>query len=168
MCQTLKPCKVYGEILLNQSVVLKDDTDVDLKLHLEVVCLQGRTGKQPREDHVHGDGHTAADISFTNLDILDFSSIFGESFSTSAGFHSDKLDVNGADRCGCTLHNHRASEVEILSSHYTLSVYAVDEHRLCYLLTNGGRKGHQIFTLLYVVSQHSVNSAMKVWTLYEF
>ena len=58
--------------------------------------------------------------------------------------------------------------LQILSSHYTLSVYAVDEHRLCYLLTNGGRKGHQIFTLLYVVSQHSVNSAMKVWTLYEF
>ena len=60
--------------------------------------------------------------------------------------------------------------LKILSSHYTLSVYAVDEHRSCYLLTNGGRNGQQIFTLclLYVVRQLSVNSAMKVWTLYEF
>ena len=87
--QPLEPCKRYGEVLLDQSVVLKDDNDVDLKLHLEVVCQQGRAGKQPREDHVQRDGHTTTDVPFTNLDVLDFSSILGVPFSAATRFNSD-------------------------------------------------------------------------------
>ena len=109
-CQPLEPCKRNREVLLDQSVVLKNDNDVNLKLHLEVVCQQGRAGKQPREDHVQRNGHTTADITFTNLDVLDFGSVFGVPIGTPTRLNSDQLNVNGANRCICVLHHHCPSE----------------------------------------------------------
>ena len=87
--QPLEPCKGNREVLLDQSVVLKDDNDVDLKLHLKVAYQQGRTGKQSREDHVQRDGHTTADVTLTNLNVLNFGSVFGVPFGTTTRLNSN-------------------------------------------------------------------------------
>jgi len=59
------------EVLRDEVVVLQQNDDVHLELDLEVLGRDRRASKQPREDHVHRNGHATADVAAANLVVLD-------------------------------------------------------------------------------------------------
>lgn len=48
----------------------------------EVGGLQCGAGEEPREHHVDGNGEAVADVTLSNLDVLDFCGVSGVAFST--------------------------------------------------------------------------------------
>lgn len=53
-------------------VVLEHDHNVDLELDFKVGSYQGGAGEQSRKDHMQRQVHSATDVTFTDLNILNF------------------------------------------------------------------------------------------------
>lgn len=57
----------------------------------EVGGLQRGAGKEPREHHVDGNGEAMADVTLSNLDVLDFCGVSGVAFSTTCTNKQEEL-----------------------------------------------------------------------------